>query len=238
MQLFFETATLSSIQTTIGVEAMIRVYKRVVQAAADTVTTKIASIPVRFNVREMPAEGLAKVRYVGAWSVKKVVDNRRKHAKDNLLSLNPVTYKSAKDSYEICLLLEEYVLDNFSYLETSTKYPSTLAVTEEKQYRSRGLTHITDQAYEFFLDAEDQRITLLNEEKLQNLKETTIENATEAFNRNPTLLSKWLSCFPPDVIDSKKVKEQHLKFKRADCFTVEKRSLFMRQLTYNSFFCP
>lgn len=96
MQLFFET--LSSTQTTIGVEAMIRVYKRVVQAAADTVTDKIASTPIRFKVEEMPAEGLAKVRYVGAWSVKKVVDNRRKHAKDNLLSLNPVTYKSVKDS--------------------------------------------------------------------------------------------------------------------------------------------
>lgn len=91
-------------------------------------------------------------------------------------------------------------------LETSTKYPSTLAVTKEKQYRSRGLTHITDQAYEFHLDAEDQRITILNEEKVENLKETTTENATEAFNNNPTLLSKWLSCLPPDVIDSKKVK--------------------------------
>ena len=78
MQLFFETATLSSTQTTIGVETVIRVYKRVVQAAADTVTAKIASTPIRFNVKEMPAEGLAKVRYVGAWSVKKVVDNRRK----------------------------------------------------------------------------------------------------------------------------------------------------------------
>ena len=98
------------------------------------------------------------------------------------------------------------VLENFNYLETSTKYPSTLAVTEEKQYRSRGLTHITDQAYEFLLDAEDQQITLLNEEKVKNFKETTIENATEAFNNNPTLLSEWLSCFPPDVIYSKKVK--------------------------------
>ena len=104
------------------------------------------------------------------------------------------------------LLLTEYVLENFSYLETSTKYPSTLAVTEEKQYRSRGLTDITDQAYEFLLDAEDQQITLLNEEKVKNLKETTIENATEAFNNNPTLLIKWLSCFSSDVIDSKKVK--------------------------------
>ena len=98
------------------------------------------------------------------------------------------------------------VLENFSYLETSTKYPSTLAVTEDKQHRSRGLTHITNQAYKFLLDAEDQQITLLNEEKVENLKETTIENATEAFNNNPTLLSKWLSCFPPDVIDSKKIK--------------------------------
>ena len=112
---------------------MIRVYKQVVQATVDTVTAKIASTPICFNVKEMPAEGLAKVRYVGAWSVKKVVDNRRKHAKDNLLPLNPVTYKSAQDSYEMSLLLEEYVLENFSYLETSTKYPSTLAVTEEKQ---------------------------------------------------------------------------------------------------------
>ena len=98
MQLFFETATLSSTQTTIGVEATIRVYKRVVQAAADTVTAKIASTPIRFNVKEMPAKGLAEVRYVGVWSVRKVLNNRRKHAKDNSLSLNPVTYKSVKDS--------------------------------------------------------------------------------------------------------------------------------------------
>ena len=98
MQLFFETATLSSTQTTIGVEATIRVYKRVVQAAADTVTAKIASTPIRIKVKEMPAKGLAEVRYVGAWSVRKVLNNRRKHAKDNSLSLNPVTYKSVKDS--------------------------------------------------------------------------------------------------------------------------------------------
>ena len=117
--------------------------------------------------------------------MKKVVDNRRKHAKDNLLSLNPVTFKSAKDSYRMSLLREEYVLENFSYLETSTKYPSTLAVTKEKQYRSRRLTHITDQAYEFFLDAKEQRITALNEEKVENLKETTIENATEGCQQQP-----------------------------------------------------
>ena len=44
MQLFFETATLSSVQTTTGVEAKIRVLKGGFQAAADTVT--IPKLPV------------------------------------------------------------------------------------------------------------------------------------------------------------------------------------------------
>ena len=51
MQLFFETATLSSTQTTIGVETMIRIYKRVVQAAADMVTEKLPALPFVSTLR-------------------------------------------------------------------------------------------------------------------------------------------------------------------------------------------
>lgn len=51
MHLFFETATLSSTQTTIGVETMIRIYKRVVQAAADMVTEKLPALPFVSTLR-------------------------------------------------------------------------------------------------------------------------------------------------------------------------------------------
>ena len=48
--------------------------------AADRVTAKIASTPISFNVKKMPAESLVRLRFVGAWLVKIVVSHRRKHA--------------------------------------------------------------------------------------------------------------------------------------------------------------
>lgn len=60
LQLFFETQDLSHVQTTIGAELMITVYKKVVGAAADHIKDKEACEPVEFNVKEMAVEGLAK----------------------------------------------------------------------------------------------------------------------------------------------------------------------------------
>ena len=52
---------------------MINVYKKVIEAATATVVSREASSPLNINVKEMPIEGLAKVRHVGAWAVKQVV---------------------------------------------------------------------------------------------------------------------------------------------------------------------
>ena len=55
-------------------------------------------------------------------------------------------------------LLEDHIIANFCQLDGSSAYPGTLLVTEDKQYRSRGLTHIEDSAYEFFLKLEELRV--------------------------------------------------------------------------------
>jgi len=205
LQLFFSTTALTSYQTTIGAELMINVYKKVIEAATATVASREASSPLNLNVKEMPIEGLAKVRHVGAWAVKQVLNQKSKYAKENLFSLNQKTYESACDCHEMCVLFQDHIVDNFSNLEKTSKYPGTLLVTEERQFRGRGLTHICDEAYVFFLDLEALRIELLNENKLRNLKEDTINSAMEAFEKSTALLSKWCLCFPLAVVQHNQV---------------------------------
>ena len=50
----------------------------------------------------------------------------------------------------------------------------TLQVTEGRQYRERGLLHISDQAYIFFMELEKRRVNLLN---VHILKRGTGKNA-------------------------------------------------------------
>ena len=67
LQFFFGTSQVSRTQSAIGAELMMEVYKEVAAAAVQKVRREETLAPVPFNVREMSMEGLAKVRYVGAW---------------------------------------------------------------------------------------------------------------------------------------------------------------------------
>ena len=63
---------------------MINVHKKVIEAATATVASREASSSLNINVKEMPIEGLAKVRHVGAWAVRQVVNLKSKYANENL----------------------------------------------------------------------------------------------------------------------------------------------------------
>ena len=45
--------------------------------------------------------------------------------------------------------LEESIIILYYKLEETTNLPDTLQVTEERQFRERGLIHISDEAYKF-----------------------------------------------------------------------------------------
>lgn len=73
---------------------------------------------------------------------------------------------------------------NFSVLEKSSKYPQSLAVTEDRQYRQRGLTHIEDAA---FIEAESVRIQHLNENKMKQLQEDVVDPTLSTLKANRNL---------------------------------------------------
>ena len=66
-------------------------------------------------------------------------------------SLNQKTHQSTCDCHEMCVLFQDHIIDNFRNLESTSKYPGTPTVTEERQFGERSLTHISDEAYVFFL---------------------------------------------------------------------------------------
>ena len=74
----------------------------------------------------------------------------------------------------------------------------TLDVTEARQYRERGLIHISDNAYRFFMAMGSERLKLINNHKLKEQKENWIKVAKCTLKTNRELKAKWLACFQED----------------------------------------
>ena len=100
LQFFFGTSQVSRTQSAIGAELMMEVYKEVVAAAVQKVRREETLAPVPFNVREMSMEGLAKVRYVGAWAIRKVLNKEIKYVRVNMLSTNATTQESVSQCHQ------------------------------------------------------------------------------------------------------------------------------------------
>lgn len=143
----------------------------------------------------MPPEGLAKIRYVGAWAVQKVLVNNRKFVREKMGSTNPATHKSVQERLAICSLIEDHLVANISKLQQSSKCPNTLTVTENKQYSNHGLSHGEDSVFDFILDLEASRIDNMNERKLAFAKEDLIEQALDSMKKSE-LARKVASLFP------------------------------------------
>lgn len=199
---------------------MVEIYKTVVSTVVKLAKERETTDPVNFNVKEMPAEGLAKLRYVGAWAIRKVLNNEKKYVRDNIASSVAHTQQLVEMSYARCNLLEEFVVANFSVLEKTSKYPESLSVTEDRQYRRRGLIHIEDAAFEFFIEAESLRVQHLNENKMKQLKEDVVDSALATLKDDKGLQTKREMCFPPNVNEGNKVMYYHIQFSLSKMDTI------------------
>ena len=56
------------------------------------------------------------------------------------------TLATVENQQRACELLEENIIQPYHQLEQSSKFPESLQVTEARQYRQRGLLHISDDA--------------------------------------------------------------------------------------------
>ena len=191
--LFDETIVLP-VHKSIASQLAIDVHLMFLQHLFTVVKKDALDEPVIIDVEEMDACGKAKIRHVGGWVIRKLLEKSRKYVQTNIFTENSETLESVVNHNKICEIIENALVIPFTKLEDDSLFPETLQVTENLQYRSRCLIHITDLAYQFFLALEQQRVLLLNGAKLKTQKEWMVEMACEELLKNEAV-AKWLDCF-------------------------------------------
>jgi hypothetical protein len=92
-------------------------------------------------------------------------------------------------------------LDHFEHMRTSYehvskgKYPNSLQEIERKQNLGRGLTHVTDATFEFFLALERKRCSLHSIDLANAYKSTVFEHAYEVLQSDSALMSLFTCIF-------------------------------------------
>lgn len=105
----------------------------------------------------------------------------------------------------MCEIIEEEIIQPYDKPEESSKFPESLEVAENFQSRNRGLIHISDKVYKFFLYLEQQRVLLLNDAKWKKCSDGMVEKAHVALLSDRVLKEEWVKCFGPDVVASEHV---------------------------------
>ncbi len=160
---------------------------------------------IEFDVNKMSAVGKAKVRHVGGWAVRKVLEKSRRYVRANLYSENSETVKSVRRHHNICELIEESLVGSVAILEKESTCKETLQVTEARQYRERGLIHINDPVFRFFMALESGRVSLLNDRAMHREGSNLVEVAYQELAGNEDLRVKWVECFSEEDAEERKV---------------------------------
>lgn len=131
-----------------------------------------------------------KIRYVGGWALKKLLDAARRYITVNVTSENKDVRQNLKKNIVQSQLLQCMLCSESALRETSN-YKESLDVTSGKQFRTHGLLNISDEAYEFFLKLEEQRVNLLTQNRLNSLKGEVLCDSVEVTENNKILFELW-----------------------------------------------
>ena len=85
----------------IGSFVCIHLYKKCVHDLAARVIAQRENEVIHFQVSAMPSERLAKLRHVGGWSVRKVLEESRRYVWKNMLSLSSQTRDAVSGAYKV-----------------------------------------------------------------------------------------------------------------------------------------
>ena len=103
---------------------------------------------------------------------------------------------------KVCLL-ENNIITPFSNLTKETLNPETLNVTECRQYWEKGLLHITDSAYEFFITLEQKGVDCVNLGKLIAHQANMIDNSIHEVSNSKILCDQFDNLFHVDQNEEK-----------------------------------
>ena len=201
----FNVSQTSPPQRAITIQLSSTVYWQVLETLISVVGQQRREETVVFNVEQMSGVGRSKVRHVGGWAVRKVLTRARKYIQRNVYTKSSITLARVENQQTLCQLLEENIIQPYSELSESSKFPETLEVTERRQFRERGLIHISDKAYLFFLHLEQRRVELLNVQILKRARDEMVEKAMTELKGDGELEARWLMCFENKDIQKHKV---------------------------------
>lgn len=194
----FQVSDLSEAHLSIGSTLCLDTFTFFMHHLAMKVSHQDETDQLNFNVAEMPVEGLAKLRHVGGWAVRKELERCRRYIRENMFSQSTDTRQRVKIAHVKCQLLEENVIVQYAWLKDNTNTPGTLDVTEDRQYRERGLLHISDEAFNFFKRLEEIRLEQMNTVKMASTvikKEVIVDNTIQIANADPLLSTAWMGAF-------------------------------------------
>ena len=142
---------------------------------------------------------------MGGWAVRKVLSRARTYLRKNVYTTSSSTLVKVETKQRACEVLEENVIQSFDRLQETSKCKETLEVTEARQYRQRGLLHVSDEAYLFFMQLEQRRVDLLNVNVMRKKRENMVEAAICRLTRDEELKESWMRCFPSEEINRSEV---------------------------------
>jgi len=218
---FFGISKCTPAQRAVAVELQDAVYTQFLERLKYLMNDLRQEEVVPVDVESMSGVGQSKIRHVGGWAVRKVLNCARKYIQKNVYTKSSLTLTSVRRKQVICELLElvknqrpQTNLPHSSIgkksqpyveLEETSKFPETLEVTEGRRYHKRGLLHISDEAYLFFLQLEKRRVELLNRHLLKKERDKIVEVTLIQLKADESLKRKWYSCFHVADVDEKKV---------------------------------
>ena len=137
----FGTSIFSIAQKTVAVEIGMQVYVHFLKHLTTHVSHEQQCEILELNVEDMSSVGKAKIRYVGGWAIRKVLEKLRGYIQKNVHSSSSHTITKVGEEHRKCEILEENVIVPYSKLKESTKLLDTLEITEERQFRERSYSH-------------------------------------------------------------------------------------------------
>lgn len=106
----FDVTQMQPPQKAVAVELANSVHWEFMEGLASVVNQERQEEAIRFDVDEMSGVGRSKVRHVGGWAVRKVLNHSRKYIQKNLFTKCSSTLARVENQQIACHLLEENVI--------------------------------------------------------------------------------------------------------------------------------
>jgi hypothetical protein len=131
-----------------------------------------------------------KIRYVGGCAVAKVKYHNSNIIRKEIGELGMIASKNAKVKVD---LLQTIIVSQVD--ADLSKFPSSIIDIKRKQNLSCGLTNISDEAFEFFLELEKYRIPLYSISGLRLHGENLLNHIHDRVISNTILFKQWVKLF-------------------------------------------